>query len=143
MRPDAALALAASAGGNCLPLRLGRRVLARLREHRWLRRDVGDEAAPLHSSPDALGGEAGVGGDRGEFGTGEAGAVEDRVECVALVTGCLFTEQGDDAARLRVDRHLAAEDEVRTLARFAAQLRIGIGTRDRRLVRAPALRRRT
>jgi hypothetical protein len=69
-------------------------------------RDVGDQAAPFQAAPDALGGEAGVGADRDELGAGEAGAVEERVERVALVAIGLLAEAGDNAARLRVDRHL-------------------------------------
>src|SRR5207245_10175430 len=95
------------------------------------------------SAPDPVGWGARVGADRGQFGTGEAGAVEDRLEPVALVAVRLFTETSDHTACLRVDRHLAAEDEMRPLARFAAQLRVRVGARDRLLIRAPTLRRPT
>src|SRR5207237_4362407 len=136
VRPAAAAPLAALRGRHGGPRR-GAWGLALLGEHRGLRWDVGAEAPPLHTPPDPLGGEARVGADRGEFGTGEAGAVEDRVEPVALVAVRLFTETGDHAACLRIDRHLAAVDQMRPLARFAAQLRVRISTRDRRLIRAP------
>src|SRR5712691_8190042 len=142
VRPDAALALAALTGGESLALCIALR-LALFGQHRRLRRDVGDQAASVDVPPDALGGKAGVGADRGEFGAGEAGAVEDRVEPITLVAVRLLAEAGDDTARLRVDRHLAAVDKVRPLTRFPAQLRVGIGARDRARVRAAALRGRT
>src|SRR5207245_10481546 len=48
-----------------------------------LRRDVGDEAAPLDTPPDPFGGEARGGADRGQFGTGKTGAAQARVDPVA------------------------------------------------------------
>jgi hypothetical protein len=72
----------------------------------------------------------------------EASTIQQRRDRVALETVRLLAEAGDDHAPLAVDRDLAAINEVRPLARLAAQLRLRIGTRDRRLVRAAPFRRR-
>jgi hypothetical protein len=86
-----------------------------------LRRDVGGEPAPLRRSPDALGGEAGVGCDRLELGQGEAGPVKQRLDRVALEAVGLLAPAGDDTAAFAVDRPLAAIGEMRTLTRLATQ----------------------
>src|SRR5207302_3596302 len=126
VRLDPGRALAARPGRERLALRLGR-LLAGFRQHRRLRRDEGGEPAPLGRPPDALGGEAGVGCDRFELGQGEASPVERRLDGVALEAVGLLAQAGDDAAVLAVDRHLATVNEVRTLTRLAAQLRLRVG----------------
>src|SRR6266516_2174539 len=121
---DHARALAARPRGNSLMLRVGRRLLAGFRQHHRLRRDEGGDPAPLGRPPDALGREARVGADRGELGAGEAGAVKQRLDRVALEAVRLLAAAGDDATVLAVDRDLAAIDEVGAMTGLVAQLRL-------------------
>ncbi len=100
VRRDPDRALAARPRGEGLPLRVRRRLLARLREHRRLRRDVGGDSGPIGRLPDPLGCEAGVGRDRFELGQGEASAVQERLDGVALKTVGLLA-QATTQRRLR------------------------------------------
>ncbi len=52
----------------------------------------------------------------------KAGALVQGCDGVALVAVGLLAEAGDDTARLGIDGHLAAVDEVRALAGLCAQL---------------------
>jgi hypothetical protein len=62
---------------------------------------------------------------RFHIGADEAGTIEQRLDRVALETVGLLAQAGDDHPPLTLDRHLAAEDQMRTLTRLAAQLRSG------------------
>src|SRR5437773_1679012 len=140
--PDAGLAFRACAGREREPLRVRARRATVARQHRLLRRDVGDDPPLGRVFPDALGGEALVGADARELWQQETDAVEQRSERVAFVTLRTLGETAGDTAPLRINRDLAAMNEVRPLPRLALQPRVRIAARDRGRVRRLPFRRR-
>lgn len=142
VRHDPCLRLAALSGGERFALGVCARHALDGREHRPLRRDVGEEAALARVLVDALGGVALVGADRDELWADETSPVEDQREPVPFVAVGLLAQAGNDTARPRIDRHLPAVHEMRTLPRLAAQLRVRIGARDSSPIRASPARRR-
>src|SRR5207244_6527150 len=107
---DPGVALAARTRGEGLALRARDWLVSLFRQHRRLRRDVGRDPSPLGCAPDALGGKAGVGADRLQLRAGEADAVEQRLNRVALEAASLLALAGNDHAVFAIDRHLAAVD---------------------------------
>src|SRR6266536_4722654 len=135
VRPDAGVAFRACPSLEREPLRVGARLATVAWQHRLLRGDVRDESPLRGVLPDALGGEALIGADTRELRQHETDAVEDRRQRVAFVTLRPLTEAAGDTALLRIDRDLAAVDEVRPLSRLALQPRIWIAGRDGSRVR--------
>src|SRR4051794_8732427 len=121
LRPYTGGGLATRPRGQRLALGVGLGPLPGGREHRALRRHVGDYPQTGDVLPHLLAGEPLIGADRLKLGAGEAGALDNRHQRVALMALRSLTQARHHAARLGIDSDLAAVDEMRAPAGPAAQ----------------------